>query len=46
MLQPIADLLRSIWQAGDEIEAVTRLDDVAGLLNVIQEKFKFPALVN
>lgn len=43
MLQPIADLLRSIWQAEDGIEAATRLDDVAGLLEVVQEKFKFPA---
>lgn len=43
MLQPIADLLRGIWQAEDAIEASNRLDDLAGLLDEVQKKFKFPA---
>ncbi|WP_066591340.1 transposase [Turicimonas muris] len=43
MLQPIADLLRGIWQAENEIEASNRLDGVAGLLDEAQKKFKFPA---
>ena len=43
MLHPIADLLRGIWQAKDEIEASNRLDDEAGLLDEVQKKFKFSA---
>lgn len=43
MLQPIADLLRSVWHASNEIEAANKLAEVGGLLDVVKEKFSFPA---